>query len=191
LLTSSPLVAAGALPIRILHVQNGALATQHAAIIAQLALQTFTETFGHLFPPAELAAYLDATFSEANIEKGIGNSDNYFLLAYVGEQAVGYLKLKRHSAHLSGVSSRSAQLQKIYVLQAFLAQKAGLALLQQAIAQATAEGFDAMWLSVLHSNARAIRFYEHAGFTCAGEHSFSIGSQTFQFLIMARPLLEG
>ena len=44
---------------------------------------------------------------------------------------------------------------------------------------------DEMWLNVLSSNERAIRFYERHGWVRTGETTFDIGSQSFHFLTLS------
>ena len=50
------------------------------------------------------------------------------------------------------------QLQKIYVLKDFLSLKIGFELQNRLITKAKDDGFERIWLSVLESNERAIRF---------------------------------
>jgi diamine N-acetyltransferase len=41
-----------------------------------------------------------------------------------------------------------------------------------------------LWLDVLHENKRAIGFYRKHGFAVTGEDGYTIGSQTFRFVLM-------
>ncbi|RKM87672.1 N-acetyltransferase, partial [Aquimarina sp. BL5] len=45
-----------------------------------------------------------------------------------------------------------------------------------------------IWLSVLKSNEKAVRFYERNLYTIVGEHSFNIGKEDFDFWVMSRKL---
>lgn len=45
-----------------------------------------------------------------------------------------------------------------------------------------------MWLSVLHSNERAINFYKNSGFGQIGNHDFQIGKENFEFIAMSKKL---
>jgi len=45
-----------------------------------------------------------------------------------------------------------------------------------------------LWLNVHTSNEKAKRFYEQNGFSKAGNHTFTIGAQTFDYYVMALPI---
>ncbi len=159
----------------------------HAALVALLGRVTFTETFGHFFRDRnDLLTYLDKTFSVKKIAHSLTKSNNVFWLAYIDELPVGYAKLKVHSPSTFLSKENVSQLQKIYVLQDFLAQKVGFALQDALLEEAKSLGSKHIWLSVLKENERAIRFYIKNGFTLIGTHDFQIGKEHFQFQAMAK-----
>lgn len=160
-----------------------------AAYIALLGRITFSETFGHLFRNTnELQAYNERTFSVQKIRGGIAKAENIFWLAFVNELPVGYAKLKIDSPSEFIQEDKVAQLQKLYVLKDFLSMKVGKALQSQVIAKAREDDCEVIWLSVLQSNARAIRFYQKNSFQQVGEHSYQIGQENFHFFAMAKAL---
>tara|TARA_B100000925_G_C21895223_1_gene424670 strand:+ start:281 stop:919 length:639 start_codon:yes stop_codon:yes gene_type:complete len=136
---------------------------EDAPFIALLGRTTFTETFGHFFrDPQDLIDYYNLTFSVQKIEDGIKKPDNVFWIAFANRLPVGYAKLKLNS-HSDFVESQDVcQLQKIYVLKDFLSMKIGFGLQDALLKKAKELNFDEMWLSVLHSNERAIHFYKKA-----------------------------
>lgn len=164
-----------------------------APIIALLGRLTFAETFGDLFDrhPDDLARYLATTFGVAKIVASLSQPENRYWLAFVDGLPVGYAKLKAPSPHPSLTAQNPVQLQKIYVLRDFLANGIGIPLLDAAREAAVAQGADAMWLSVLKENARAIRFYAKHGFDMIGEDTFTIGAQTFDFSVLAKSFNPG
>ena len=163
----------------------------HAAYISLLGRITFTETFGHLFrDPQDLREYYQQTFSVNKIRKSIEKSTNQFWLAFVDDLPVGYAKLKLDSPSPFLSETECCQLQKIYVLKDFLSLKIGGALQQQLQTTAQELRFKKIWLSVLDSNERAIQFYKRKGYEQVGKHDFQIGKEYFEFLVMARSLLE-
>jgi|GEM_PF-753005 len=160
-----------------------------AKVIAHLAATTFSDTFKHEFRDLQdLHDYLDRTFSEEKIAGSLAKDNNIFWLAFVDDQPAGYAKLKIHSPCPHGRSAYSgedaAQLQKIYVLQEFLALKVGLTLQNILLEKAKALGRNKVWLSVQDRNRRAITFYERTGFEKIADHSFSIGKEDFDFFAM-------
>jgi ribosomal protein S18 acetylase RimI-like enzyme len=161
-----------------------------APIIALLGRLTFVETFGHLFEQHrdDLAQYLVDTFSVAKIKASLAHPENFFWLALVDNLPVGYAKLKIPSSHALLAAETPGQLQKIYVLQSFLAEGIGILLLNAAREKAVERGADTIWLSVLKDNERAIRFYEKYDFASIGSDTFTIGAMTFNFGVLSMPI---
>ncbi len=160
-----------------------------AGIIAELAITTFDETFGHLFEERRvLLDYFDRTFSEEKMQNSIQKRNNIFWLAFVGEKPVGYAKLKVHSPSEFVIGENVSQLQKIYVLKEFLSMKIGLKLQETLLQKATDLESEQIWLSVYVDNLRAINFYLKNGFEKVGEHQFQIGKYNFEFIAMNKKL---
>lgn len=160
-----------------------------AAMTALLGRVTFAETFGYLFQnrARELGTYLDRTFGVGKVETSLSKPGNVYWLAFRDRLPVAYAKLKHPSAPSGRAAQDAAQLQKIYVLKEFLAERIGEALLRQVSAEAKQRA-STLWLDVLHENQRAIGFYRKHGFAVTGEDAYAIGSQTFLFKRLARHL---
>ena len=162
---------------------------EDAQFIALLGRTTFTETFGHFFrDQKDLIDYYNLTFSVQKIEDGIEKPNNLFWIAFANRLPVGYAKLKLHSNSEFIESKGACQLQKIYVLKDFLSMNIGLELQRSLLEKAKELRFTEIWLSVLNSNERAIRFYEKSGFEEVGNHDFQIGKENFEFVAMGRRL---
>ena len=160
-----------------------------AEIIALLGRVTFTETFGGLFRNInDLHDYYNKTFSVQKIRKSLKKVNNVFWVAFVNELPVGYAKLKLNSDSEFIEGKNTSQLQKIYVLKNFLAMKIGLKLQENLIVEAKKNKSNNIWLSVLHSNTRAINFYKKNNFTEIGNHNFQIGIENFEFIVMSKKL---
>jgi diamine N-acetyltransferase len=159
---------------------------EDAAIIALLGRLTFRETFSALFVGREdeLRGYLDLTFSVPKIASSIAKPQNHYWLALLDELPVGYAKHKHPSATVLIDDAAPAQLQKIYVLHDFISHRIGHALLNAVMQEAVAAQIRLMWLTVLDSNERAIRFYERHGWSSVGKAAFAIGTQDFSYLVM-------
>lgn len=157
-----------------------------AEIVALLGRLTFRETFEHLFEGREdeLSAYLDQTFSVSKIRLSIAKLENHYWLALRDGLPIGYAKLKLPSQNPLVSDGSAAQLQKIYILSEFLSHRAGYALLRAVKAKAEEAKVETIWLTVLDSNQRAIRFYERNDWFDIGDATFSIGSQDFSFRVL-------
>ena len=162
---------------------------EDARFIALLGRTIITETFGRFFrDQQDLIDYYNSTFSVQKIEAGIEKPNNLFWIAFANRLPVGYAKLKLHSNSGFVDSKEVCQLQKIYVLKDFLSMKIGLGLQDALLEKAKELNFTQIWLSVLNSNERAIRFYEKSGFEQVGNHDFQIGRENFEFIAMNKEL---
>jgi len=158
-----------------------------AEYISLLARITFTETFGHYFrDKQDLLDYYDSTFSVAKIRSGLLNDNNVFWIALYDDLPVGYAKLKKHSISEFIDSDQVSQLQKIYVLRDFISKKIGFQLQNEMFEEVKRINSKFLWLSVLKSNERAISFYTKSGFTPAGEHTYDIGKEHFEFMVLKK-----
>ena len=160
-----------------------------AAAIAAIGRQSFADAFGHLFNRKEdLHTYLDYTYEEGKVAKSIRKENNIYLLALADDKLVGFLKMKRHSLNEQIASPVQTELQKIYVLKEYHGSGAGQQLMENALRMAGEINPDYVWLDVHISNPRAIHVYKKHGFLIVGRHFFTIGSQTFEYHLMAKPI---
>ena len=132
--------------------------------------------------------YHNLTFSVQKIEAGIEKPNNIFWIAFADRLPVGYAKLKLNSKSDFVESTDVCQLQKIYVLKDFLSMEIGIGLQDALLKKAKELSFNQVWLSVLHSNERAINFDKKRGFGQIGNHDFQIGKENFEFIAMSKKL---
>jgi len=160
-----------------------------ATQVSHLGKVTFSETFGHLFrAEKDLHHYLETTFSVSKITASLYKSSNVFWMAFVDENPIGYAKLTLDSSTKFIDVTSVCQLQKIYVLKAFLSLKIGYKLQSRLLTKAKELSYEYIWLSVLNSNDRAIQFYQKNGFEIIGNHDFTIGQEYFDFFAMGKCL---
>lgn len=158
-----------------------------AEIVAILAQITFDETFGHHFRDRnDLINYFDTTFSVEKIRSSIEKENNVFWLALFDELPIGYAKLKKYSPISTIDDANCAQLQKIYLRKDYLNKQIGTPLQQAMFDETLKLGKKTIWLSVLKTNFRALKFYKKHGFEAVGEHLFSVGKETFDFHILVK-----
>ena len=84
----------------------------------------------------------------------------------------------------------SAELSKCYVHPDHHGLGAAAELMRATIAAAAANGSLGIWLGVNSENAKAIRFYEKAGFRKVGTKSFRLGAAVEHDFVMERTVLE-
>jgi GNAT superfamily N-acetyltransferase len=153
-----------------------------AATLAAIGRDSFTETFGPLYTPENLAAFL-VSHSEENWRGELSDPRFAVRLAEAGGRAAAYAKLGPPSLPVEA-GAGTIELRQFYVLKPW--QGAGLAatMMDWVLAEARARGAGEIQLSVFVDNARARRFYERYGFECVGQYHFMVGTHADDDLIM-------
>ena len=165
--------------------RNGAPAD--AATMTSLGRRTFTETFGQLYKPEDLAAFL-TTHNDEGWAAELGDPRFAVRIAEEGQEAVAYAKLGPPSLPFEP-RGPCIELRQFYVLKPWHGQGISHALMDWALAEAKARGAEEMYLSVFVDNHRARRFYERYGFEFVQTYAFMVGSHADEDHIM-RLLLE-
>lgn len=163
---------------------------EHAAALADFWRDRYVETFGDLYRPADLAAFVAASYSPAQQLAELLDQSGAHRLAFdaagalIGAASVGPLKLPIYPG-----PARSFELYRLYVVDA--AKGAGLAdaLMVWAMAQAAARATAKMYLGVFSENHRAKRFYARHGFVRVGGYEFIVGEARDAEDIMMRSLI--
>ncbi|WP_298540430.1 GNAT family N-acetyltransferase [uncultured Aquimarina sp.] len=157
--------------------------------ISFLGQKTFDQSFGHLFKDRkDLTDYLESTFSVEKLRNSIVKTHNVYWIVFYEDNAVGYAKIQLDSPSEFIESPKTCKLQKIYILKEYLSIGIGAQLNQLIFDRAIGNNSEYIWLSVLKSNEKAVRFYERNSYTIVGEHPFSIGKEDFDFWVMSRKL---
>lgn len=163
-----------------------------AAMLAELAAQTFAETFAADNTAEDLAAYLYQAYSPAILEQELTNPLSRYWLLSVGGEPAAYLKTNRGSAQTEPVEERlpqpSYEIQRIYVRAAFKRRGLGSRLMSVGIDDAREHDMRTIWLGVWEHNVSALAFYEQQGFERFGEHVFRIGNDDQTDFLLARAL---
>jgi diamine N-acetyltransferase len=153
-----------------------------APMIDALFRQSFTETFAHLYDPADLGAFF-AGFSEAGWRRELENPAFAFRIAEEDGEAAGYAKLGPVSLPVEP-GSPAAELRQLYLLPRWHGTGIARDLMDWALAEARSRGADELYLSVFIDNHRARAFYARYGFEAAGRYDFMVGKQADHDIIM-------
>jgi GNAT superfamily N-acetyltransferase len=153
-----------------------------AAALSELGKRSFTDTFGHLYSPENLALFL-LNHDEANWREQLVSDDYSVRVIEEDGALIGYAKVGPPSLPFTprGVP---IELRQFYVLKPW--QGAGLApeLMEWALGEARRRGADELYLSVFTDNHRARRFYARYGFTEVGPYSFMVGDHADEDIVM-------
>ena len=153
-----------------------------AAALAQLGADSFTQTFGHLYDPADLALFLD-THREEAWARELDDPAFAVRVAETEGAMVGYIKLG--PPHLPFTPTGSAlELRQLYVLAPWQGAGAAATLVDWLIATARDRGGEELFLSVFTDNHRARRFYARYGFERVGTYAFMVGTHADEDIVM-------
>jgi GNAT superfamily N-acetyltransferase len=154
--------------------------------LSQVCRATFTETFGHLYPPADLQAFLDSAYAPERLSRELGDPDTAAWLAEQDGYVVGYVQAGRCGLPHAHVTGNSGELKRLYLLA--VAQNGGLGgrLFDTALDWLAARGLTDVWIGVWSENHGAQRFYGRRGFEKVGEYDFAVGSTLDREFILRR-----
>ena len=169
-------------------VRRAALAD--AATLAELGTATFIDTFGHLYTPEDLQAFLDESHTEAAYAKVLANSHYALWIAEADGRAIGYAQAGPCGLPHADAQPADGELKRLYLRADAQNAGAGRKLMDAAMAWLLQDGPRTLWLSVLSENFGAQRFYARYGFEFAGEYEFIVGEQRDrEFMYRRLPLL--
>ena len=153
-----------------------------AAALAELGATSFTQTFGHLYAPADLDLFL-ANHSETAWRAELDDERFAIRLAEDDGAAVGYAKLGPPQLPFTP-RERAVELRQLYVLAPWHGAGVAATLTDWVIAAARDLGAEALFLSVFTDNHRARRFYDRYGFEAVGTYAFMVGTQADEDIVM-------
>jgi diamine N-acetyltransferase len=157
-------------------------------LLADLGRQTFYETFAADNTPADMAAYLAASFSPDKQAAELADPVSTFLIAEGNDIAIGYARLKAGQSAAGVTGRRPIEIVRLYARKNWLGQGVGAQLMQACLDEATKQGCDTIWLDVWEQNERARAFYCKWGFVEVGTQLFQLGSDLQHDLILQRAI---
>ncbi|QNL48760.1 GNAT family N-acetyltransferase [Olivibacter sp. SDN3] len=159
--------------------------------ISKLGRITFSDTFESFFNDKnDLLDYLEDIFSEKRIHDSILKAKSIYWIAFYDSIPVGYAKVKLDFTSQLIIPPNTCYLDKIYVVKKFISKEIGKELHKILMQEIIALKYQRIWLSVLKENQKAINFYHKKGYQIISQYSQNIGSQKFDFFVMALNLDE-
>jgi GNAT superfamily N-acetyltransferase len=153
-------------------------AGEEAGMIADMSRRTFYDSFAHQNTPEDITLYMDKQFTRESIMAEVGAAGNTFLLAWLDDQPVGYVRLLEHEPPPGMGEGPAIEIVRLYAEQSVIGKGVGRALMQSCIDLARQRGMHWIWLGVWEHNHRAIAFYTKWGFEKFGDHPFILGTDT-------------
>ncbi|HRN62475.1 MAG TPA: GNAT family N-acetyltransferase [Luteimonas sp.] len=164
---------------------------EDADTVAALAARTFVETFGHQYPPDDLASFLRDAYS-ADRQRTILSHPDYaiWLLEDEGE-AIGHVAAGPCGLPHPDVATGDGEIKRLYLRQGWQSGGHGARLMDAAMDWLLQGGPRTLWVGVWSENFGAQRFYERRGFRKAGEYLFEVGGTRDREFILRRPAGQG
>ena len=157
-----------------------------AAALAELGARTFKETFGHLYTPDNLAAFLK-NHSEERWRAELADPAYSVCVGEVDGRGVAYAKLTPPGLPFEP-QGHPIELKQFYVLRDWQGSGAAQQLMAWVLNEARRRGAEELYLSVFTDNQRAQRFYARHGFEEVGRWTFMVGTHADEDIIMRRAL---
>jgi ribosomal protein S18 acetylase RimI-like enzyme len=143
--------------------------------LADVFRRAFTETFGHLYRPADLDDFLES-MDAAGWRGELGHPAYRIHLAGADGEVVGFAKLGPLGLPVEPEGA-ALELKQLYLLSEWHGCGIARVLMDWTIDQARLQGAEALYLSVWTENFRARRFYARYGFTFVAPYAFMVGAQ--------------
>jgi GNAT superfamily N-acetyltransferase len=157
-----------------------------AETLAAVGQATFVETFGDLYPPEHLAAYVAEAYDLERTRASLADPAQASWLVEADGEAVGYASAGPCGLPHHEVTPACGELKRIYLQAPW--QGSGLAgrLYEEARAWLERDGPRTLWLGVWSENLKAQRFYARLGYAKVGEYGFHVGGTIDREFILRR-----
>jgi ribosomal protein S18 acetylase RimI-like enzyme len=157
-----------------------------ADTLSALATRTFVETFGHLYPPEDLQAFLDEAYPAARQRVILEHPDYAVWLLECDGVAVGHAAAGPCGLPHPQARPGDGELKRLYLIKDQQNSGWGSRLFETALAWLEHEGPRTLWIGVWSENFGAQRFYGRHGFEKVGEYEFPVGRVRDREFILRR-----
>lgn len=161
-----------------------------AVALAALARETFVETFGHLYRPADLAAFLQKSQSVAAYAPLLQDPRVAVWVAEGGDGGlVGFLNAGPCKLPLPEPEPNAGEIRQLYLRSSAQGSGLGTRLLVTGLEWLAGQGHYPLFVGVWSGNFGAQRLYGRFGFEKVGEYDFPVGEHLDREFILRRPTI--
>ena len=157
-------------------------------LIAEISRQTFYDSFAAQNTKENMDKFMNEQFAKHRLIAEIGEPGNTFLLAFDGDQPVGYVKLQDSAKPEYLENAAAIEIVRIYSVKSMIGKGIGKLLMASCIDIAMKRKKKIIWLGVWEQNKRALDFYTKWGFKKFGEHEFILGNDIQTDWLMKKDL---
>lgn len=158
-----------------------------AQTLSALAARTFTETFGHLYPPEDLAAFLADAYAVDKQRTILAHPDYAVWLLEHDGLAVGHAAAGPCGLPHADVAPGDGEIKRLYLLREHQGGGTGTRMMDAILAWLLQGGPRTVWVGAWSENLGAQRFYARHGFEKVGEYIFPVGAINDLEFILRRP----
>lgn len=153
-----------------------------AEALAELGRRSFVDTFGHLYSPEDLTAFL-ANHSVDNWAQELADPAFAIRIGEADGRAVAYAKIGPPKLPFEPRGT-AVELRQFYVLSDWHGRGAAGEMMAWVLDEARRRGGADLYLSVFVDNPRARAFYAKYGFVEEGRYAFMVGDQADEDIVM-------
>ena len=157
-----------------------------AHLLSRLATDTFVETFGHLYPPEDLAWFLLNSYSPGAQRESLQDPGSAMWLLERESTPLGYVYVGPCGLPHPDASIEDGEIKRLYVLREAQHCEWGTRLLQTGIDWLLRDGPRELWVGVWSENLGAQRFYARHGFERVGQYKYPVGNTLDDEFILRR-----
>lgn len=156
--------------------------------LSVLLKQVYIHTYGQDGVSDEFANFITDKFSEETLTKKIKEHPEGLIVADNKTNLVGVAYLEYNQKSPVG-EVFGTELSKLYILEWYTGKGIGRQLLSFVEDFLRARKINNLWLWVLDSNERAIRFYKRNGFQIIGKALFKMEVNTYDNFVMYKSII--
>jgi diamine N-acetyltransferase len=157
-----------------------------ASALAALGAATFSETFGHLYPPEDLQAFL-TTHSVAAWDSVLRDQRTAVWTAELNDGTqVGYIVVGPCKLPVESCEPTAGEIKQLYVLARHHNLRLGTRLMELGLEWLAVQQRNPIYIGVWSENYGAQRFYARYGFSKVGEYGFRVGNTVDHEFILKR-----
>lgn len=156
-------------------------------MLAALGAATFTETFGHLYPPEDLESYLTGSHSVDAWARTLADSRRAVWAALLQDStAIGFIVVGGCKLPVDNLEPSAGEIQQLYVLARYHNLRLGSRLMELGLEWLKAQDRTPVYIGVWSENFGAQRFYGRYGFAKVGTYGFPVGKTVDHEFILKR-----
>lgn len=158
-----------------------------APVMSALGAATFSETFGHLYPPRDLHAFLVGAHSLDAWRSKLADDQTAVWVATTADGIpAGFIAVGACKLPLENRERNAGEIHQLYVLAPYQNLRFGSRLMELGVEWLEARRRAPLYVGVWSQNLGAQRFYQRYGFDKVSEYAFPVGNTLDREFILKR-----